>query len=263
MKIHHLRNASCVLETGTMRILIDPMLSAKGELPPFSVIRFQARRNPIVDLPAESDKILQNITHCLITHSRTFGIKALQHTDHLDAKGEAFLVKHKIPVLTGKPDVEYLKNYGMRVNHGLECWRQQPFGEGSIMAVPAMHGHGWNRQFMANGVGFYLEFVGEPSVYIAGDTVYTADVERALQEYKPDVVILPAGSAQLDIGPPILMAPDELLTCIKKVPGKVVLNHLEALNHCPVTRLQLETLMEQNNLQERVFIPDDGQTIEI
>ena len=56
---------------------------------------------------------------------------------------------------------------------------------------------------MANGVGFYLALDGEPSVYICGDTVLTDDVQRALTHLKPDVAILAAGCAQLDVGKPL------------------------------------------------------------
>lgn len=261
MRIHHLRNATCVIETTNERILVDPMLSDKGELPPFAAIRFKARRNPIVSLPSKSEQILADITHCCITHSQTFGIKALQHTDHLDAKGEAFLRQNNIPVITRVQDREYLQKYGMRVETALKYWQPQPFGNGSIMAVPAQHGHGWNRHLMANGAGFLLRREGEPSVYIVGDTVFTEDVTRLLEEYKPDVSIVAAGSAQLDIGPPILMSVDEIVSFVSKAPGKVVLNHLEALNHCPTTRTQLKKRLDQQNLTGKIMIPDDGEML--
>ncbi len=85
MKIHHLRNATFVIESGTKYILIDPMLSEKGELPPFARFRHKAERNPTVPLPDNASQILGQVTHCLITHCQAFGLKALQHTDHLEA----------------------------------------------------------------------------------------------------------------------------------------------------------------------------------
>lgn len=202
MKLHHIRNATCLIETSDHRILVDPMLSNKGELPPFSVIRFKAHRNPIVELPPETEKKLEGVTHCLITHSQTFGLKALQHSDHLDAKGEAFLTGGDIPVACRSGDYAYLQKYGINVTMGLTFWEPQAFCGGKITAVPALHGHGWNRHLMANGAGFLLELPHEPSLYISGDTVYTRDVERVLGEFKPDVAVAAAGSAQLDVGPP-------------------------------------------------------------
>jgi L-ascorbate metabolism protein UlaG (beta-lactamase superfamily) len=92
MKIHHLRNATFIIEVGKCHILIDPMLSEKGKLPPFAWFRHKPERNPIVLLPDNAPDILGKVTHCLITHSQKFGIKALQHTDHLDPAGGCFLL---------------------------------------------------------------------------------------------------------------------------------------------------------------------------
>lgn len=261
MNIHHLRNATCVIEAAGRKILVDPMLSNMGELPPFSFLRYKARRNPIVPLPPEAQQILEGTSHCLITHSQTFGIRALQHSDHLDSKGEAFLKEHNISVICRADDAPYLKKHGMRVELSLDYWQQQSFEGGLIITVPAQHGHGWNHHLMANGAGFFLDLPGEPSLYIGGDTVLTVDVERALEEYQPDISILAAGSAQLDVGPPILMCIDEIIRFIEKAPGKVILNHLEALNHCPTTRKQLRDILSRERLLEKTFIPEDGDLL--
>lgn len=261
MKIHHLRNATFVIEAGKHHILIDPMLSDKGELPPFSFFKYKARRNPIVPLPEIAAQLLDKVTCCLVTHSRTFGIKALQHTDHLDASGEAMLIRKNIPVLCRRRDAAYLEKYGINVQMALGCWDAQPFEGGEIIAVPAKHGHGWNHRLMANGAGFYIQLPNEPSIYISGDTVYTNDVERALNELKPDIAVVAAGSASLDIGPPILMTLEEILTFVQKAPGIVIANHLEALNHCPTTRAQLKEILKQHDLLSKTFIPDDGEVL--
>lgn len=263
MNIHHIRNATCVIETKNQRILVDPMLSDKGELVPFSFIRFTRMRNPTADLPQSTDKVLAGISHCLITHCQTFGIKALQHTDHLDAKGEAFLTEHNTPVICRKDDADYLKKYKLNVEQALEYWQPQGFAQGRIVAVPAQHGHGWNHHLMANGAGFYIELPEEPSIYISGDTVLTSDVKQALGELKPDIAVAAAGSAQLDIGPPILMNIEEVLEFTKLAPGKVILNHLEALNHCPTTRKDLRKKLQEQGLLQKVFIPADGETISV
>jgi len=114
---------------------------------------------------------------------------------------------------------------------------------------------------MANGAGYYLRLPGEPSLYVSGDTVYTEDVERTLDDLQPDIAVVAAGSASLDVGRPILMDMDELLVFVQKAPGRVVANHLEALNHCPTTRMQLDEELERRGLRSKVFIPNDGETI--
>jgi L-ascorbate metabolism protein UlaG (beta-lactamase superfamily) len=263
MKIHHLRNATFVIESGANHILIDPMLSGKGELPPFARFRHKPEHNPTVSLPDNASQILGKVTHCLITHSQTFGIKALQHTDHLDAPGESFLRKNNIPVVCRDQDAAYLKKYGINVEKTLNYWQSKQLLCGEITAIPAQHGHGWIHNLMANGAGFYLQLSGEPSIYISGDTVYTKEVERALAELRPDIAVVAAGSASLDVGGPILMPLEEIVTFVRVAPNKVIANHLEALNHCPTTRSQLKQTLENNSLLSKTFIPKDGETLTI
>jgi len=262
MKIHHLRNATCVLETKKGCLLVDPMLASKGELPPFAYVRFKAKRNPTVSLPDEAAAILEKTTHCLITHSHKWGIRALQHTDHLDGRGEAFLRERRIPVITPERDQAQLRKAGLQVVAGLRYWHAQPLLGGRITAIPARHGHGWIHRVMANGAGYHIELPGEPSIYISGDTVYTAEVERALTEFKPEIAIMACGRAELDVGGPILMSMAELIRFAEKAPGCVIANHLEALNHCPVTRKELRDALVENGLSG-VYVPRDGETITI
>ncbi len=261
MKIHHLRNATLVIESKETYILIDPMLGDKGSLPPFAIFKHRARRNPLVPLPKNAPNILDRITHCLITHSQKFGIKALQHTDHLDAAGEAFLKLKNIPVATRKQDASYLQKHGLKVENALEYWKPTNYLGGTLTAVPALHGHSWIHGLMANGAGFFLELPDELSIYISGDTVYTKDVEKALTELKPDIAVMASGSASLDVGGHILMPMEELITFAKNAPGKVIANHLEALNHCPTTRAQLRDVLKTSGLAEKVFMPDDGEVL--
>lgn len=261
MKIHHLRNATFVIESGPNNILIDPMLSDIGELPTFTHFRHKPMRNPLVSLPENASKVLGKVTHCLITHSQKLGIELLTHTDHLDSPGKDFLRKNNVPVVCLKQDAAYMEKHGIKVEAKLNYWQSEQLLGGQITAVPAQHGHSWMHNFMANGAGFYLKLEEEPSIYISGDTVYTDDVERALTELKPDIAIVAAGSASLDVGGPILMPLEEIITFIQKAPNKVIANHLESLNHCPTTRLQLKQELEKQGLVSKIFIPNDGETL--
>ncbi|MEZ9505290.1 MBL fold metallo-hydrolase, partial [Vibrio sp. 10N.286.51.B11] len=54
MKIHHLRSATFLIESGEKFILIDPMLGKKGSMPPFSVIKAKAAKNPTVKMPSNA-----------------------------------------------------------------------------------------------------------------------------------------------------------------------------------------------------------------
>ena len=267
LKIHHLRNATFIIEldnnpSKNVFILIDPMLGKTGSIPPFAVFKHKAKKNPLVDLPANSSILLDKVTHCLITHSQKWGIELLTHADHLDPAGKKFLQKNNIPVASLKNDASYLKKHHINITTELEYWKAIDYLDGKITAVPAKHGHGFIHNLMVNGSGLYLKLANEPSIYISGDTVLTDDVKHALQNFKPDITVVAAGNASLDIGGDILMPIDEIIEFISLSPGKVIANHLEALNHCPVTREQLRDELIKHNLLNKVLIPDDGETLE-
>jgi L-ascorbate metabolism protein UlaG (beta-lactamase superfamily) len=110
-------------------------------------------------------------------------------------------------------------------------------------------------------VGYYLAHPNEPSVYVTGDTVLTKEVLDALSRLRPDVVVAPAGAANFGIGGDILFSPDELVELARQAPGEVIFNHLEALDHCSITRAGLRQRMESEDLGARVHIPEDGEVM--
>ncbi|UUV20929.1 MBL fold metallo-hydrolase [Paenimyroides aestuarii] len=252
MKLHHLRNATLIIETQEKFILVDPMLGKKATLSPFTLFRFKPRKNPLVDLPSNSHSILEKVTHCLVTHL---------HPDHLDKDAESFLKQKNIPVICSKNDEKTLQKRGLNIAESLDFWKEHDFLEGKIIGIPAIHGYGFIAKPMGNVMGFYLKFPNEKSIYISADTIYTQDVDRVLRELKPEISVLACGSAQLDFGKPLLMTMEDILKFIKNAPGKVFANHLEALNHCPTTRMQLRNALKNHQLQEKVFIPEDGENV--
>jgi len=255
MKIHHLRNATFIIEAGINFILVDPMLGKKGELPPLAFIRHKRVRNPLVPLPENSRQILDKVTHCLITHCQK------GHIDHLDQAGKDFLQRNNISVICNAQDAAYLQARDINVELPIDSWQSSPLLGGRITAIPAQHGRGLVSYFMANGVGFYLQLPAEPSIYISGDTVYTNAVDHALVELNPDIAIVAAGAASLDVGKPILMSLEEIITFINTAPHKVIANHLEALNHCPMTRVKLKQTLQEQDILYKTLIPNDGDIL--
>lgn len=261
MIIHHLRNATFIIESKERFILIDPMLSKRGELPAFSLIKHNFQRNPLVDMESNSGELLKKVTHCLLTHSQKWGIELLTHTDHLDNAGKEFLVKNRIAITSLKKDSPYFKKHNMNMVNQLEYWDDASFLDGKIVAIPAKHGHGFWHNFMANGAGYFIKLPEEPSIYISGDTVLTNDVKNAIDCYKPDITVVACGNASMDLGGDILMSMKEIIEFIKLSPKKVYANHMDALNHCPLTREMLKNELKKHDLTNKVFIPSDGESI--
>jgi L-ascorbate metabolism protein UlaG (beta-lactamase superfamily) len=255
VKIHHLRSATFVLEAAGRRILVDPMLGAKGTVsPPFAVIRHKPRRNPLIGLPANADATLADLDAALVTHCRR------GHHDHLDKTAHALLRDRGLPVSCHSLDVEYMRKQGL-TTEPMTPHQPRDFFGGTITAFHAVHGYGLIAKAMGPGVGYLIELPDEPSFYISGDTVLTDEVRRVLTERRPDVAVMAAGSASIDVGRPILMPMDELLEFTRLAPGRVIANHLEALNHCPTTRTGLADELTKAGLREKVLIPDDGETL--
>ncbi|WP_298115614.1 MBL fold metallo-hydrolase [Flavobacterium sp.] len=254
MKIHHLRNATLIIETGDKVILVDPMLGKKGTAgPTFTLFRFKPQRNPIVDLPNNAMSLVEKTTHCLLTHL---------HPDHLDKEAENFLRTKKTPIICSVKDEKALLKKGLNVVQTVDYWKKSNFLDGKIQGIPAVHGYGFVAKPMGNVMGFYIELPNEKSIYLSADTIYTDDVHKVLVEYKPQIAVVACGTAQLDIFQPLLMRMDDILKFVKNAPNKVIANHLEAVNHCPTSRVQLKNELSKIGLFEKVFIPVDGKSIE-
>ncbi|MEM6726284.1 MAG: MBL fold metallo-hydrolase, partial [Bacteroidota bacterium] len=183
------------------------------------------------------------------------------HPDHLDTTAIEFLKSKNIPVLGSNRDRPTLEKHGLNVILSLSHWEEKAFLDGQALSVPATHGYGFVRKIAGYVMGLYLELPNQHSIYISSDTVYTEHVDKLLKEKAPDISIMAAGKAQLDIGQPLLMHEQDQLKFVQNAPGKVIANHMGALNHCPFTRTQLHHLLESKQLLDKVDLPADGETI--
>ena len=254
MQIRFVRNATLSIRTGSQHILVDPMLGPKGSLPPCAFFRHRPRCNPTVSLPPDIKLVLETITAGLVTHCR-WG-----HFDHLDPTGSRWLAQRQLPVYCSHLDKAYLQRQGI-TTISLHPNQRHEFLGGSIIAFETTHGYGVVGKLMGPGLGYLIELPGEPSIYISGDTVLTAEVRQVLTGLCPNIAVLAAGSASLDVGRPILMPMTEMLEFIRLAPGIVLATHMEALNHCPMTRAQFRESVTQAGLAQKVCIPEDGETL--
>lgn len=255
MQITQLRNATIIVHAAGQHILVDPMLAPKDALPP---LRMQGGRlrNPRVGLPDNSAEVLDQVTHCLITHCQR------GHFDHLDRAGKHWLRERQIPVICTPHDAGHLRSRGLHVQalaQGHE--HPQPFLNGSIRTVRCMHGRGLIGSLMEHGVGYLIELPGEPSLYLAGDTILTDTVRQFVVQHQPAVCVVPAGGARFDLGGDIIMGADEVVQLSRLARGVVVANHMEALSHCPVTRPQMAQAAADAGV--RVLTPADGATLDL
>jgi L-ascorbate metabolism protein UlaG (beta-lactamase superfamily) len=256
MRVTLLRNATLVVEGADQRLVVDPFLSPPRRWPPLSLIRSRPALNPTAPLPGGYREQLAEITGALVTHFR-FG-----HADHLDGEGKRLLAGAGVPTACQPPDARTLRRAGIDA-HPVPPDRTIGLLGGELSSVPALHGRGLVGRLMGPGVGFLLRLSGEPSLYLSGDTVLTDEVRAALEREQPDIAVLHSGGARLDIGPPILMTLDEQLEFVRLAPGRVIAVHLEALDHCGITRAKLKEVLKAAGAFDSVDIPADGETISV
>ncbi|MEM6930621.1 MAG: MBL fold metallo-hydrolase [Myxococcota bacterium] len=245
MRIHHLRNATVIVEIGEHRLLVDPMLARAGSVPGFKVFGGGRRNNPLVPLPDGAHAALEQATAVVVTH---------EHPDHIDRKAIAWIRSRGLPVWASRVDAANLRRKGLDVHVMDDGLLGMP-----AEIVPAQHGRGLQAWIMGPVSGLYLEPPGEPSLLLTSDAVLTDRLLDTLARLQPDIVVAPAGSANLGLGGDILFSVDELVTLTRAAPGQVVLNHLEALDHCPTTREGLRARLAAEGLLEQVWIPEDGE----
>ena len=75
-------------------------------------------------------------------------------------------------------------------------------------------------------------------------------------------MVLNAGAAQFLVGDPITMTADDVAAVCRAAPAaRVVAAHMEALNHCRLTRAALREALEVAGLSAQVSIPADGERL--
>ncbi len=231
------------------------MLAPRGALPSLKYMGEQRRRNPLVELPHQTPELLQRATHGLITHCQR------GHFDHLDRAGKQFLRNAGVPVICMPRDSAYLTARGIAAQPLLDE-QMQPFFHGHITPTPCVHGRGLVGCLMEHGHGYFIDLPNEPSVYIAGDTLLTEEVRLCLTQRQPSVSILPGGGARFDFGAEIIMNATDVIDACTLSSGIVVVNHLEALDHCPTSRAELVIAAERAGLMNRLLVPEDGAVLE-
>ena len=249
MHLHFIRHATLQLAINGQRLLIDPMLSAAQAMDPVGNAASTARI-PLVDLPlseAELKQVIDTTDAVLVTHT---------HRDHWDARAIDLLPK-TIRVYTQPASESAIQGNGFALVQSIGS--QTTVGEIEIFRTGGHHGTGDIGQAMGDVSGFVLQSPSEPTVYIAGDTIWCAEVQEALYQYQPDVVIVNAGAAQFLAGDPITMTADDVINVCRAVPkAQIIAVHMDTINHCWLTRALLSDALHAANVRERIKIPADG-----
>lgn len=237
MQLTLVRNATLMAELAGTRLLVDPMLDDAGARPPIENTENPVP-NPTAPLPFPAEEVVRGVDAVFVTH---------RHRDHLDARAEELLPRDA-PVFCQPEDEDALRELGLdaRPVAGETEWKGI-----RLVRTPARHGSGSIADLLAPVSGFLLD-----DLYVAGDTVWYEGVEETVGRHRPRVAVVNAGGAQFREGGLIIMGVDDVREVAARV-TTVVAVHLEALNHCFLTRAELRAALPE------VLVPEDGETLEL
>jgi len=258
MQLTQIRNATLLVDYAGKTLLVDPLLAARGAYPGFAGTANSHLANPLVDLPVPLAALL-GVDAVLVTHL---------HLDHWDETARRVLPKGLPVFAQDEADARAIRADGFTDVRPLAAAGGTPFGGIRIARTDGQHGSDALmaaappafRTRMGEVSGIVLRHPGEPTLYIAGDTVWNAHVAAALETYDPDVVVLNCGDAQVPGLGAIIMDLDGLAQVARAAPhAAIVASHLEAVNHCVLSRADVRAWRDAQGMQGRVYVPGDGE----
>ena len=238
MRVTLVRHATLLVELKDRRILVEPMLDPVGARPPVEDSP-SPRPNPLVPLPMPPEEVVEGLDAVVVTHL---------HQDHFDQTG-ARLLPRDVPVFCQPEDAESLRARGLDAR---PVDRELVWEGLRIARTGGRHGSDEATvRELAPVSGFVLD-----GLYIAGDTVWCAEVEEALERHRPRVAVVNGSGARFVRGGPLVMTAAQVREVVERVPTVVVV-HLEAIDHCLEARAEIRADVPE------ALVPEDGETLEL
>ena len=248
-----IRNATVKLQYPGVSFMIDPWLmdACTPEERDQAAATYSFIPKPGCLLPMSAEELTAGVDCFFLTHI---------HSDHFSPD---YLPSDGAFVCQNEKDAHYLESKGFsNVQHFDE--ESLCIGGVTVYRVDAQHGeNAETAALMGPCSGFVFACDGEKTIYVAGDTVFYDGVRAVISRFDPDVIVVNACDARINIGRLIMDAGDVKKTCDCRPDSIVIASHMDTVTHAHLTRKQLREDLTGTRYHEQVLIPADGERIEI
>ena len=240
--------------------LIDPLLAKKGTYPGFQMTKRSELFNPLTELPLTIDEILKDVTCVMVTHT---------HLDHWDLYAEIY-IKKELPIFVQHAaDAILIRKAGFKnvkvLGKGIIFNKVKLTRTACQHASDTMLSNPDLAEMLDLSMGFIFEAEGHKKVYVAGDTIWNEYVETEIKTHQPDYCILNTGHAETIMDDSaMIMGKEDVLKCIEfHNKCKVIAVHMDAINHCMHSRAMVREFVKEKKIEDKVFIPEDGEKVKL
>lgn len=254
----HIRNATAKINYGGQTFLVDPYLAPKGAYAGFAGTVNSQLRNPLIEMKQSPDEVMKGVNAVIVTHT---------HDDHWDEAAQKLLPKELPIFVQNAGDAKIIRGQGFKDVRVLG--KDTEFNGVKLSKTGGQHGTDQMysqpplAELLGDAMGVVFESPKEKTLYIVGDTVWNTQVENALQSYRPEVIVMNTGYAQIEgIADGIIMGTTDVAKMANTAPkAKLITVHMDAVNHTTVSREQMRKFVAEQGLEKQVAVPNEGQKL--
>lgn len=253
----HIRNATAKIEMAGSTFLVDPYLAPKGSYVGFEGTINSQKRNPLIDMAEPVDKVLQGVDAVIVTHT---------HADHWDEYAQKVLPKTLPIFVQNVGDAQIIRSQGFKdvrvVGKNTEFNKVKLSKTGGQHGTDQMYAIPQLAELAGEAMGVIMQAKGEKTLYIVGDTIWNYEVDHALNHYKPEVIVMNTGYAQLEgFADSIIMGKADVIKARQAAPkADIITVHMDAVNHASVTSDEMRKFVKEHKLTE-VAVPKEGEVL--
>ncbi|OOF41733.1 hypothetical protein BKK47_00440 [Rodentibacter mrazii] len=253
----HIRNATAKIEMAGSTFLVDPYLAPKGTYAGFEGTINSQKRNPLIDMAEPVEKVLEGVDAVIVTHT---------HADHWDEYAQKMLPKTLPIFVQNAGDAQIIRSQGFKdvrvVGKNTEFNQVKLSKTGGQHGTDQMYSTPQFAEILGEAMGVVMQADGEKTLYIVGDTIWNEEVDFALNRYKPEVIVMNTGYAQMEgNSDSIIMGKADVAKARQVAPkADIITVHMDAVNHASVTSDEMRKFVKENNLS-KVAVPKESEVL--